>query len=272
MRKSGGKRPVAGDGHDRPAVDDDRTSLELAELRHRTDNLLQTIQSLLHLEAKRAGAAESAERLHDLVRRIDLLAGLHRRLNALGAGEDLDAGEWVRSTAVAVIAPHKERIALDCEVGKLPLDGRRTQSLALLVNEALTNVTRHAFGATGEGRVQVRARKHADGSLVLEILDNGRGLPDPEAALPPGGFGLRLMRALALNLNAEIRLEPGSPGLKLTLRVPPPEPVGTDDSTPGPEVTRKRRPPRTPRPGRSTAPRPTRPTPPWTPGPPPSIP
>lgn len=215
MPKPPGHRPVAGDGGD-------RAELELAELRHRTDNLLQTIQGLLHLEARRMEGERAGERMRDLALRIDLLAGLHRRLNALGRGEELDAGELIRSTAAAVIAPHEGRITLECEVVKLPLDGRRAQSLALLVNEALTNVTRHAFGATGEGKVQVRARKVADGSLVLEILDNGRGLPDPKAAPPPGGFGLRLMRGLALNLDAGLSLEPGSPGLKLTLRVPPP--------------------------------------------------
>lgn len=208
------------EGQSSPIVDQDAASLELSELRHRTENLLQAILSLLNLEARRAEQDETKERLHDLALRVDLLAGLHRRLNTSGPGGELNAGALIRSTASAIIAPHGGRIDLELEVEDVPLDGRRAQSLALLVHEALTNVTRHAFAATERGRVVVRARPTAEGGFVVEVEDNGRGMRDEEGS---SGFGLRLMRALALRLGGELQLGDGSAGLKLTLRVPPPE-------------------------------------------------
>lgn len=208
--------------HHRNADASSPASLELSELRHRTQNLLQTIQGLLSLEARRAEQAETRERLHDLTLRVDLLAGLHQRLNVLDSGGEVDAGLLIRESAEALILPHERVIALECEVEKLPLDGQRAQSLALLVHEALTNVTRHAFPEATQGRVVVRARKTGDGGFLVEIEDNGRGMrPRPGS----GGLGLRLMRTLALRLGGELRLEDGAPGLKLTLLVPPPEPV-----------------------------------------------
>ncbi|HRY23785.1 MAG TPA: sensor histidine kinase [Geminicoccaceae bacterium] len=223
----------------RTADDRSPASLELSELRHRTQNLLQTIQGLLGLEARRAEHAETQERLHDLALRVDLLAGLHQRLNALGPGGDVDAGALIRESAEALILPNERVIALECEVEKLPLDGQRAQSLALLVHEALTNVTRHAFQEAQTGRVVVRARQTRDGGFLVEVADNGRGMRPPPGS---GGLGLRLMRTLALRLGGELRLEDGAPGLKLTVLVPPPEPVAAD--TAGPSAARVAAPPR----------------------------
>lgn len=222
MRKPRGTPQGRRETHERPIDHTSAVSFELSELRHRTQNLLQTIQGLLGLEARRAGQVETRERLHDLSLRVDLLAGLHQRLNALGAGRDVDAGALILDAAAAIMLPHEGRIALECDVGKLPLDGQRAQSLGLLVHEALTNVARHAFPEGEPGRVVVRACQTVAGGVLVEITDNGRGM---RAVTDSNGLGLRLMRTLALRLGGELCFEDGAPGLKLTLLVPPPEPL-----------------------------------------------
>ncbi len=221
MRKPRGTRNGRLEARERPVDDTSPASFELSELRHRTQNLLQTIQGMLGLEARRAEQAETRERLHDLGLRVDLLAGLHQRLNALGAGCDVDAGALILESAAAIMLPHEGRIALECDVEKLPLDGQRAQSLGLLVHEALTNVARHAFPEGETGRVVVRACQTAAGGILLEITDNGRGMG---AGAKSNGIGLRLVQTLALRLGGELRFEDGAPGLKLTLLVPPAEP------------------------------------------------
>ncbi len=260
MRKPRETRHVRVDTHDRPVDDTRPASLELSELRHRTENLLQTILGLLNLEARRAEHAETRERLHDLSLRVELLAGLNRRLNAVGSGGDVDAGLLIRDSAAAVILPDEGPIALELEVGELPLDGKRAQSLALLVHEAVTNVARHAFRAAESGKVVIRARGTARAGFVVEIEDNGRGLQSAAGGDGPtsGGLGLRLMRALALSIGGELRLEDGAPGLKLTLLVPPTAPTSEDEG--GSSIgAANGRPLRSSRPRRSGAPSPRRP-------------
>jgi len=74
-------------------------------------------------------------------------------------------------------------IAVDCEVGELPLSPAQETVLALALREAVTNVVRHAQAR------QCSVRLQRDKNLcTLEIADNGLGADAPE------GNGLRGMR------------------------------------------------------------------------------
>ncbi|MFF8344905.1 sensor histidine kinase [Cellulosimicrobium funkei] len=78
--------------------------------------------------------------------------------------------------------------------------------------EALTNVRRHA----GAGTVRVGLRHDADGTL-LEVCDDGRGLPDDAAE----GYGLRGMRerVAAEGGSLEVGPAPGG-GTRVAVRLP----------------------------------------------------
>ena len=81
-----------------------------------------------------------------------------------------------------------------------------------IAQESLTNVARHA-GAT---RVQVALEGDVD-SLVLRVIDNGRGFVDA----PEEHGGLRSMRERALLVGATLAIEQASPsGVEIRLRVP----------------------------------------------------
>ena len=105
-------------------------------------------------------------------------------------------------------------IAIDAEVelGDEPL--RRELELAAyrLVQEALTNVVRHA-GAT-HARVAVR---RLPGSLELTIDDDGAGF-DP--ASRPAGFGLQGMRERAELAGGALEIESSESGTAVAARLP----------------------------------------------------
>jgi len=65
--------------------------------------------------------------------------------------------------------------------------------LRLAVNEACTNVVRHAYAA-GEGGMQVEARP-VGGYLVVVVNDSGQGLGLPSTD-PGAGFGLEVAKAV----------------------------------------------------------------------------
>ncbi|MFG5863556.1 HAMP domain-containing sensor histidine kinase [Metapseudomonas sp. CR1201] len=93
-----------------------------------------------------------------------------------------------------------------------PLSGEAKAHLYRLLQEALTNVARHA-GAS-EVRVRLRAGRRR---LRLTVRDNGRGAE----SLGGAGIGLRSMRERARCLGGELRLltRPGA-GLALCLSIP----------------------------------------------------
>ncbi len=70
--------------------------------------------------------------------------------------------------------------------------------------EALLNAHRHARA----GRVAIVVQAPADGGAVLDVTDDGRGLPDERRA----GIGLTTMRERARELGGEVSVETAAGG------------------------------------------------------------
>ena len=84
----------------------------------------------------------------------------------------------------------------------LGVEGDLVADVRLAVNEACTNVIRHAY-MLGDGDVKVEARPVGD-SLVVVVHDRGRGLA--HASENPGsGYGLRVAGALATSMEVRRR-------------------------------------------------------------------
>jgi signal transduction histidine kinase len=81
-----------------------------------------------------------------------------------------------------------------------------------VVQEALTNVVKHAGAAT----VEVTARRE-DGGLRVVVADDGRGLAAGPAG---GGFGLVGMRERAELAGGTLAVEDAAPGTRVTLTLP----------------------------------------------------
>jgi PAS domain S-box-containing protein len=97
----------------------------------------------------------------------------------------------------------------------LPLDADRSTALYRTVQEALTNVLRHA-NATSVA-IGLEADEH---TLVLQVTDDGRGISDHELQNPRslGILGMR-ERAMACGGTLEVRRAAGG-GTRLVLTVP----------------------------------------------------
>lgn len=118
-----------------------------------------------------------------------------RELDELGLRRAVE----VRLEELARSASLHTSSSLDDAVDELPDDV--AVHVYRIVVEALTNVSRHAAGAT---RVDLVARATAR-QLVVEVCDDGEGLP---AASPSdAGLGVLGMRERAAILGADLRLE-----------------------------------------------------------------
>jgi PAS domain S-box-containing protein len=94
-------------------------------------------------------------------------------------------------------------------------------SLALIVNEALNNAIKHAHPTGVPGEIGVDCQRDATNAVVLEVADDGVGLPEGFDPTSDGGFGFRVMRAQSEQLDATLTFESTSLGLRMQLRVPP---------------------------------------------------
>jgi two-component system sensor histidine kinase UhpB len=113
------------------------------------------------------------------------------------------AGQWQKTQGIAC------RVSIDEALP--PLSGADKTHLYRLLQEALTNVARHA----GASEVRIRLQ-HRAGRLRLLVRDNGRGATQPARA----GVGLHSMSERARSLGGELRIisQPGA-GWALALNI-----------------------------------------------------
>jgi two-component system, sensor histidine kinase PdtaS len=153
------------------------------EIHHRVKNNLQTVASLLRLQA---GAADVHPRkaLEDSVNRILAIAAVHEVLTEQREEtvELQDLLDRLRAMLVQGLAAGKE-VRADLE--PVSLAGNRATALALVFSELLQNALEHGGEAV---RIELAQR---NGEVVLAIADDGTGI-DAEA----GGTGLSIVRAL----------------------------------------------------------------------------
>jgi len=95
----------------------------------------------------------------------------------------------------------------------------RLLPLTQIVAEAVTNAVKHAARDRTE-TILVTAHGAPDGTIVVEVIDSGPGLPDGFDPLRSGGLGVNLMRALSRQIGADLAFERRPVGLtvRLTLR------------------------------------------------------
>jgi two-component sensor histidine kinase/putative methionine-R-sulfoxide reductase with GAF domain len=165
------------------------------EIHHRVKNNLQTVASLLRLQA-RADTVDARKSLNDSVNRILAIAAVHEVLTE-HREDDVDLGELVdrlRAMLVQGLVAGKD-VSADLET--VSLAGQRATALALVFTELFQNALEH-----GGDHVSI-ALAQRNGDVVLTIADDGAGM-DGDV----NGTGISIVRALVRDeLRGELALE-----------------------------------------------------------------
>ena len=177
----------------------------IREIHHRVKNNLQTISSLLRLQARRLESSEAKAAVAESVRRIRTIALVHETLSR-EPGEDVAFIEIVRPllrlVEESLQSPDRPvRFVVHGDGGRLP--ATVATPLSVVLTELLQNAVDHGFkeGLSGGGNVavhlsQVRDDESGGVTLRIRVLDNGAGLaPDFDIANATG-LGLSIVRTL----------------------------------------------------------------------------
>jgi two-component system, sensor histidine kinase PdtaS len=165
----------------------------IREIHHRVKNNLQTVASLLRIQARRSNTDEAREALTQATRRVSAIAVVHDTL-AQGLAQNVDFDEVfdrVLLLIAEVASSHgtKARAIKKGAFGVLPSD--YATPLALALTELVTNAVEHGL-AGREGNVIITAHRAEDG-LTVSVRDNGTGLPEGKVG---AGLGTQIVRTL----------------------------------------------------------------------------
>jgi two-component sensor histidine kinase/putative methionine-R-sulfoxide reductase with GAF domain len=170
------------------------------EIHHRVKNNLQTVASLLRLQA-RATDTDPRKALEDSVHRILAIAAVHEVLTEQREEvvELRELLERLRAMLVQGLAVGKD---VHADLESVSIAGSRATALALVFSELLQNALEH-----GGDSVQIELAQR-NGQVVLAISDDGSGI-EADAT----GTGLSIVQALVrdeLQGRLDLRSEGGT--------------------------------------------------------------
>jgi len=166
------------------------------EIHHRVKNNLQTVASLLRLQARTDGV-DARKALNDSVNRILAIAAVHEVLTER-RDEDIELAELLDRLRAMLVQGLGAATTVEASLDPVSLAGNRATALALVFSELLQNALEHG----GESvRVELSRRNT---EVVLTIADDGAGIEDE----PVSGTGLSIVRALVQDeLGGRLALE-----------------------------------------------------------------
>jgi two-component sensor histidine kinase/putative methionine-R-sulfoxide reductase with GAF domain len=153
------------------------------EIHHRVKNNLQTVASLLRLQA-RADDVNAREALEHSVNRILAIAAVHEVLTEQ-RDEDVEIAELIDRLRAMLVQGLVGGRDVSARLEPVSLAGNRATALALVFSELLQNALEHGAGAV---TIELAQR---NGDVTLAIADEGAGVHDPST-----GTGLSIVRAL----------------------------------------------------------------------------
>ncbi len=177
----------------------------IREIHHRVKNNLQTIASLLRLQARRLESEEGRAALQESVLRIGSIALVHETLSEQPSDvtEFADVARRIGyMVAEGLVQPDKSiSFSVTGETGKLPAD--LATPLAVTVTELMQNSIEHAFEGRETGSVNIDLAR-GKGEVVVTVRDDGTGIP--EGALEGARLGLQIVRTLIGEMGGEFTI------------------------------------------------------------------
>jgi two-component sensor histidine kinase len=188
--------------------------LLLGEIHHRVKNNLQIVQSLLNLQAGQIADPVVKSMLMDSQNRIQSMAVIHRTLYQSHDFASVDFGRFLNALIPPLLSTYgvdERRIKLKIDAGSVFIPINSAIPCGLIVNELITNALKHAFPNSQQGEISITLKRLDDHQIILEISDNGVGIPSDLDMAHVDTLGLQLVRLLSRQLQGDLSINRANP-------------------------------------------------------------
>ncbi|VWX53005.1 histidine kinase dimerization/phosphoacceptor domain -containing protein [Novosphingobium sp. 9U] len=198
----------------------ERSELLFQELQHRVGNNLQMVAAVLSLQLRGLDEPRARRAISDAVARVQVIGSIQRRLYRSN-GELVPLDDFIREVSEQIMrSSGGPGVTLRIEAATgLVLPPDAAVPMALILAEAIANALEHGLAGRAAGSVTVLLEQ-GDGSVRLEVRDNGAGLPPGFDAAQADSLGLRISRVLSRQLGADYALHDTAPGCRMCLSLP----------------------------------------------------
>jgi two-component sensor histidine kinase len=179
-----------------------RESLEekqllLGEIHHRVKNNLQVISSLLDMTRRRTRNEEASTLLAEARSRIYTMALIHSQLYESDHFNRIDMIRHTRrllNFVSQIYVEARNRVNPVVEGHGVYLSVTQAIPCAIVLNELISNVFKHAYGKNESGQLMITLNRSDDEEVVIHVMDNGRGVPEEVDVENTETLGLKLAK------------------------------------------------------------------------------
>lgn len=166
----------------------------IREIHHRVKNNLQTVASLLRIQARRTHSDVARDALGQAMRRVAAIAVVHDTLSeGLNQNVDFDVVfDRVLMLIAEVASSHNTTVRPRSTGSFGVLPSEYATPLALALTELVTNAVEHGLAGKADGEVEIVTHR-TDDLLSVKVRDNGVGLPEGKVG---SGLGTQIVRTL----------------------------------------------------------------------------
>jgi two-component sensor histidine kinase len=179
------------------------------ELQHRVSNNLTTVSGLLKLQRRTVTDEAAQAALDNSVRRIDLISRIMRNLHD-PSGQTVDMARFLADTGRDILESTGAagRVNLTVEAAPLLVGPDVSVPLGLIAAELLANTLEHGFPGESAGQIGLSlGTGQEEGRALLQIRDNGHGLPEEFDIDKARSLGLSIARQFAKQLGGTLLME-----------------------------------------------------------------
>jgi two-component sensor histidine kinase len=181
----------------------------LKEVNHRVKNNLQIILSLLNLDM-RFHPDDPMSVINDTRSRLNYMAELHEKIYASNSGSDVDIKEYLPEIAQSLISMYNSNIQLVADLESFSIDLDLAVSLGLILTEIINNAVKYAFKVDSWDNKFSIVFKITSGEGVLDLFDNGQGLPEGFDLESGKGLGMTVIKSLTSQIDGDLSIVPDS--------------------------------------------------------------
>jgi two-component sensor histidine kinase len=186
----------------------------LKEVHHRVKNNLYVISGLLNLQSSYIEDEAVKNLFEDSQNRIQSMAVIHELLYQSDDLSEINFAEYINRLVSNLFLSYNHYhtgIKPVTHLQECYLSIETAIPAGLLINELVTNAFKHAFPQR-EGEVTINLTTKEKEPIKLEVRDNGIGLPANLDWEKNNSLGLRLVRLLSQQLDAEIEVNANNEG------------------------------------------------------------
>jgi two-component sensor histidine kinase len=150
------------------------------------------------------------------------MSAVYKYLYGAEVSEKADFGELLRTICAESEKTYSgESRMITCESIPLIVSGGQAASLAVLVNELITNALKHAYPEGEPGPILVRLLRNNEGMIELRVADHGPGFSGDIDLTRPTSLGLKVIVSTARQFGGTVSFIRLDPGTEFVVRFPP---------------------------------------------------